>query len=251
MANREKIRSSRVCREVTLNLQNSQFLVDFYLTELEGCDVVLRAQWLRTLGSIVWNFESMEMGFTIGNNEVRLVGLGQTTTKQVGSRTVHRALKRSNGKGMLLQIRVMEEERDKEKEFGSGSRGLRNIPLYLGIFGDLHLKGVMTKKFRVTSGLVSMKPYRYPHYQKREIEKLVDDMLKQGIIQVSHSPYSSPVLLVKKHDETWRFCVDYRGLNKIIVRDRFLVPVIKELLDELKEARVFAKLDLSLGYHQI
>ena len=77
VANREKIHSPGLCREVTLNLQNSQFLVDFYLIELESCDAVLGAQWLRTLGPVVWNFESMEIGFTIEENEVRLIGLGQ------------------------------------------------------------------------------------------------------------------------------------------------------------------------------
>ena len=92
MANGERLQSLGLCRDVTLNLRNSQFLVDFYLTELEGCDVVLGAQWLRTLALIVWNFNSTEIGFTVGKNEVRLVGLGQTEDKQVGSRTVNKAL---------------------------------------------------------------------------------------------------------------------------------------------------------------
>ena len=81
VANSERIRSTGMCREVTLNLQNSQFLVDFYLIELEGCDAVLGAQWLRTLGPILWNFESMEMGFKVGNSEVRLSRLGQSEAK--------------------------------------------------------------------------------------------------------------------------------------------------------------------------
>jgi len=71
------------------------------------------------------------------------------------------------------------------------------------------------------------------------------------MITHSHNPFASPVLLVKKKVGSWRFCVDYRKLNDLTIKNRFLMPVIEEILDELAGDKLFTKLDKRSGYHQV
>jgi hypothetical protein len=93
--------------------------------------------------------------------------------------------------------------------------------------------------------------YRLARKELEELKRQLDDMLSKGFIRPSTSPYGAPVLFVRKKEGDLRMCVDYRMLNDITIKDRYALPRIDELFDQLSGAKVFSKIDLRSGYHQI
>eukprot|EP00253_Pinus_taeda_P034827 PITA_34827 len=93
--------------------------------------------------------------------------------------------------------------------------------------------------------------YRLTALENAEIKKQVQELLEKGFIKPSTSPCGSPVILVRKKDGSWRMCIDYQSLNKITIKNRYPLPRIDDLLDQLKEVFYFTKLDLHSGYHQV
>jgi len=84
-----------------------------------------------------------------------------------------------------------------------------------------------------------------------EVKKQIQDQLSKGFIRPSTSPWGAPVLLIKKKDETHRLCVDYRELNKVTVKNKYPLPRIDDLFDQLCGATKFSRLDLHSGYHKL
>ncbi|GKV24943.1 hypothetical protein SLEP1_g34480 [Rubroshorea leprosula] len=100
-------------------------------------------------------------------------------------------------------------------------------------------------------GPVSKAPYRMAPAELKELKVQLEELLEKGFTRPSVSPWGAPVLFVKKKDGSMRLCIDYRELNKVTVKNRYPLPRIDDLFDQLKGAQVFSKIDLRSGYHQL
>ncbi|KAL4591834.1 hypothetical protein LXL04_004807 [Taraxacum kok-saghyz] len=249
-----RVQGKGICKQVKLQLQGIEIVEDFLPLNLGNSDIILGIQWLAKLGPVTTNWRTQSMQFQMDGKTSVLQGDSSLECCQVSLKTMMKTLKNQKG-GYYVQVNQV----DGEGELTAGPtpefltdliqdfQDVFNMPEGLPpTRGREHL-------IRLNEGTnpVNVRPYRYPQIQKEEISKLTKEMLKAGIIQPSISPFSSPVLLVKKKNGAWRFCVDYRALNKVTVADKYPIPIIDELLDELHGAQLFTKLDLKSGYHQI
>ena len=247
--------------QVSITIQGHHFTTDLFGLPLSGADLVLGVQWLRALGPVTTDYTALSMSFTHLGLPITLFADVPVTPPLASAHQLRRML-RTQVVAALFQLGP------------APSSPLSTTPTLLPATEPppLALHPLLTKfhhlfqeptqlpparlishHIHLTPGAkpVTVKPYRYPHSQKTELEKQVQTMLDSGLIRLSHSPFSSPVLLVKKKDGSWRCCIDYRALNSITIKHSFPMPTIDELLDELGAASCFSKLDLRQGFHQI
>ncbi|GFW40071.1 retrovirus-related Pol polyprotein from transposon gypsy [Trichonephila clavipes] len=98
---------------------------------------------------------------------------------------------------------------------------------------------------------VCQHPRRLAFTERQEVNKQIEEWLNEGIIRPSSSEYASPIVMVKKKDGSSRMCIDYRKLNQKLVKDKFPLPIIEDVLDTLQEAKVYSTLDLRNGFFHV
>ncbi|XP_057481136.1 uncharacterized protein LOC130768158 [Actinidia eriantha] len=253
VANKERIECTGQCQGLTLIIQGTPITADYYVLPVAACQAVLGVQWLETLGPIEMDYKRLTMSFRVKGKTHTLHGLGRIAEGASIEVLNDKECVGLQGTGFFFQIvpakpkstvqPYPQEIKSLLEEFSKVFETPTSIPPK-----RLHDHRILLQS---DAKPVSVRPYQYPYYQKSEIENMVKEFLLTGLIRPSNNPFSSPVLLVKKADGTWRFCVDYRALNKITVKDKYPIPVIDELLDELHGAKFYSKLDLRSGYHQI
>ncbi|KFK23991.1 hypothetical protein AALP_AAs48021U000700 [Arabis alpina] len=243
-----------VCKDVELHLQGLVVVAPFLPLELGSADVILGIQWLGSLGDMRCNWKLQKIAFMVEGKEVELQGDPSICCSPVTLKGLWKALDQE-GQGVIVEYGGLQAQNPRSEkpvpealstvlaEFTGVFEEPRGLPPSRGKEHEITLKQEASP--------VCVRPFRYPQAQREELERQVATMLAAGITKESNSPFSSPVLLVKKKDGSWRFCVDYRALNKVTVGDSYPIPMIDQLLDELHGSVIFSKLDLRAGYHQI
>lgn len=245
-----------LCSSIPISLQTQTFNIDFYSLPLCGADVVLGAPWLRSISPVLMDYTSLTLSYTSNNQTVTLTGIKPTVPNAISAQQLKRCVQ-THSASELFHIQAVTRPATQNSPDPHPISPIQNLlHRFQTVFTEpTNLPPSRPSDHRITtlpnSKPINVRPYRYPYFQKNEIERQIQTMLAAHIIRPSHSSFSSPVLLVKKKDGTWRFCVDYRALNNITIRDRFPMPTIDELLDELAGASWFSKLDLRQGFHQI
>nr|ABA98544.1 retrotransposon protein, putative, Ty3-gypsy subclass [Oryza sativa Japonica Group] len=224
---------------VLIEIHRSRFLANLILLESKDLDVILGMDWMTKFKGVI----------DCANRTV-------TLTNEKGETVVYKSpVSRKQGIS-LNQIEVENPVAIEEKS----SRKLEDISIvceYPEVFPE-DLTTMPPKReieFRIDlapgTAPIYKRPYRMVANELAEVKKQVDEQLQKGYIRPSTSPWGAPVIFVQKKDKTKRMCVDYRALNEVTIKNKYPLPRIDDLFEQLKGAKVFSKIDLRSGYHQL
>ena len=265
--------SVRPCTQIsdnTVTLSGYQTLCHLHVTDLGPHDLILGQPWLQSNNpDIDWAQRTLRPRIQGPQRPTQIAvapnsGAPWTTSSKdipvISSLQASRAL-RHGASGYLALVRTAETTAETTTVTPapqtSDARLQEVLNRYQGVFQPLPNK---LPPRRDVDHHIDLEPggaqpyqgiYRMSPLELGELRKQLDDLLEKGFIKPSKSPFGAPILFVHKKDGGLRMCIDYRALNKITVKNRYPIPRIDDLLDQLNGAKVFSKLDLASGYWQV
>ncbi|GJW88291.1 putative reverse transcriptase domain-containing protein [Tanacetum coccineum] len=223
-------------RGCTLNFLNHPFTIDLMPVEMGSFDVIIGMDWLSKYHAIIVCDEKL-VRVPFGNEILIFRGDGSDNGHESRlniiscTKTQKYLLK---GCPIFLAHVTAKKTEDKSEE-----KRLEDVPIVRDF----------PKVF--PEGLPARAPYRLAPSEMKELSNQLQELSDKGFIRPSSSPWGAPVLFVKKKDGSFRMCIDYRELNKLTVKNRYPLPRIDDLFDQLQGSSVYSKIDLRSGYHQL
>ncbi|KAF5786109.1 putative nucleotidyltransferase, Ribonuclease H [Helianthus annuus] len=241
--------ASTVLDGCVISIRNHSFPLSLLPFKLVGFDIVIGMDWLsHNQAQIMCNKKQVVIK-TLSGEPLTIQGDTQHgLPDQVTMLKASRCLK----KGCVIYMAQVTIDEEKPK--------IEDIPViseYPEVFPE-ELPGLPPDRqveFRIDiiPGVapVARAPYRLAPTEMKELRTQLDDLVAKGFIRPSSSPWGAPILFVKKKDGSMRLCIDYRELNKVTIKNRYPLPRIDDLFDQLQGASYFSKIDLRSGYHQL
>ncbi|GJR15202.1 putative reverse transcriptase domain-containing protein [Tanacetum coccineum] len=249
LADGRVVSTNTILRGCALNLVNHLFNIDLMPIELGTFDVIIGMDWL-VLHDAVIVCGKKEVHIPLKKRTLVVKGDdGVSRLKVVSCMKVKKYVDRGS---YLFVAQVVEKE--------PAERRLEDVPViceFPNVFPE-DLPGLPPSRqvefvIELVPGAapVARAPYRLAPSEMKELAKQLQELSDKGFIRPSSSPWGAPVLFVKKKDGSFRMCIDYRELNKLTIKNRYPLPRIDDLFDQLQGSSVYSKIDLRSGYHQL
>ncbi|GKB90759.1 putative reverse transcriptase domain-containing protein [Tanacetum coccineum] len=230
VADGKKVEVDRIIRDCKLELGGSLFSINLIPLGHGSFDVIVGMDWLSQHKAVIVCHEKVVEIPVEDGRILRVHG-----ERAVGITKALKSAKEDEPK--LNDISVVREFKDVFPEDLSGLPPQRQVEFRIDL-----VPGATP---------IAKSPYRLAPSEMQELSGQLQELQDKGFIRPSHSPWGAPVLFVKKKDGSLRMCIDYRELNKLTVKNRYPLPRIDDLFDQLQGSRFFSKIDLRSGYHQL
>ncbi|GJW98847.1 putative reverse transcriptase domain-containing protein [Tanacetum coccineum] len=249
MADGNLVGTNTVIQGCTLILLNQPFKIDLMPIKLGSFDVVIGMDWLSKYHARIICDEKVVHIPIDGETLIIRGDQSKTRLSLISCIKTERYISRGY---QVFIAQVMEKKSDEKR--------LEDIPVvreFLEVFPE-DLPGlplVRQVEFQIDlipgAAPVARAPYRLAPSEMQELSNQLQELADRGFIRPSTSPWGAPVLFVKKKDGSFRMCIDYRELNKLTVKNRYPLPRIDDLFDQLQGSSTYSKIDLRSGYHQL